>query len=197
VNLTTGLSEGKSWSKEERNICFQLHLPDQSKLRLSLSFLVLLLPPPRPMRMSHSITASTAKLFSLRGNSSFKKSMSYFSENGGLRISCVCVARNYTLAFFLARRHSYLRIQSREYALAPFKTLSCLTPIISLELYILVPHWDTPFSTLRKWQPELFSSSATMLRKKREVYLCVLALWLQNFWSTGRDGVTPNIIDKL
>lgn len=37
-----------------------------------------------------------------------------------------CVARNYTLAFFPTRRRPYLRIQSREYALALLETLSSL-----------------------------------------------------------------------
>lgn len=82
----------------------------------------------------------------------------------------MCVARNYTLAFFSARGRPYLRIQSQEYAPAPLETLSRLAPI-SFEPSPF-PVETSFFATPRRRQPELFPSPATTT-KERYIYIPV------------------------
>lgn len=87
------------------------------------------------------------------------------------------VARNYTLTFFSARGRSYLRIQSREYVLAPLETLPHLTPIS------FVPRGDIPFFPPLGGDSPNFSQARRRCGR-REVYLYTGRSRSRNFWST-------------
>lgn len=91
-----------------------------------------------------------------------------------------CVARNYTLAFFPTRGRPYLRIQSREYALALLETLSSLPSRFnpfSCQAHpseFFFPHLFHPSPA--EATARTFPRPATTLREKRDIYIPVVKL---------------------
>lgn len=191
ANLIAVLSRGKSWSEEARYICFQLHLPDQSKLGPSLSS-PRSAPSPRPRLLIREIRRERL-VASLRTSCFPSAAVSRLKSprhtSPGVVVSlppAPCVRREKLHARILLG--SWTSVSPNSISGICSRSTRNFVPSHSNLLRAIRPPWRDPFFPPLRGDSPNFSQAPQRRCERREVYLYTGRSRSRNFWSTSATG---------